>query len=43
MDYAINDQWTIGGELARNSFDNFDGTGIDASGNTAQIRVGYRF
>jgi opacity protein-like surface antigen len=43
MDYAINDKWTVGGELARNSFDNFDGTGLDAGGNTAQIRVGYRF
>jgi opacity protein-like surface antigen len=43
MDYAINDKWTIGGEIARNKFNDFDNTGIDASGNTAQIRVGYRF
>lgn len=43
MDYAINDAWTVGGELAHHRFNDFDGTGADFRANTAQIRVGYRF
>ncbi|MDN5786087.1 outer membrane protein [Pseudorhodobacter sp.] len=43
MDYAINDSWTIGGEITHNRFNNFDKTGSDIRANVAQIRVGYRF
>lgn len=43
MDYAINDAWTVGLELAHHRFDDFDNTGADIRANTAQIRVGYRF
>jgi outer membrane immunogenic protein len=43
MDYAINDQWTVGAELAHHRFNNFDGAGTDVRANTAQVRVGFRF
>ena len=43
MDYAINDAWTVGAEIAHHRFDDFDNTGADIRANTAQIRVGYRF
>lgn len=43
MDYALNDRWTIGGEVTHHRFDNFDGTGTDVRANTAQIKLGMRF
>lgn len=43
MDYAINEQWTVGAEFAHHRFNNFDATGADIRANTAQIRVGFRF
>lgn len=43
MAYAINDQWTIGGELLQHNFDNFDGSGVDIDALTATARVGFRF
>lgn len=43
MDYAINDAWTVGAEIAHHRFNDFDNTGADIRANTAQIRVGYRF
>ncbi len=43
MDYAINDQWTVGAEFAHHRFNNFDATGTDIRANTAQVRVGFRF
>lgn len=43
VDYAINDQWTVGAALDHNRFNNFGSTGTDLRANTAQIRVGYRF
>ena len=41
--HAINDQWTIGGELLQHNFDNFDGTGVDLDALTATARVSFRF
>jgi opacity protein-like surface antigen len=43
LTYAINDQWTLGGELLQHNFDNFDGTGVDLDALTATARVGFRF
>jgi opacity protein-like surface antigen len=43
VDYAINDAWTVGAEIAHHRFNNFDKTGADIRANTAQIRVGVRF
>lgn len=42
-DYALNDRWTVGGELLHNQFDDFDNTGIDLDATTASINVGFRF
>lgn len=43
MTYAINDQWTIGGELLQHNFNDFDGSGVDIDALTATARVGFRF
>ena len=43
MDYAINDAWTLGGELTHHRFDDFDGTGADVRANLLQVKLGYRF
>ncbi len=42
-DYALNDSWTIGGEVLHNQFDDFDNTGIDIDATTAAVTVGFRF
>ena len=41
--YAINDQWTLGGEVMTNRFDDFDGSGVDLDATTATLRVGFKF
>lgn len=41
--YALNDQWTLGGEVLTNRFDDFDGSGVDLDATTATLRVGFRF
>lgn len=42
-DYALTDQWTVGGELSNSHFSNFGGTGTDIDAATLQARVSYRF
>lgn len=42
-DYALNESWTIGGELLTNQFDNFGGTGTDLDATTAAVNLGFRF
>jgi opacity protein-like surface antigen len=42
-DYALNDKWTVGGEILSNKFDNFQNTGTDLKATTATINVGLRF
>jgi opacity protein-like surface antigen len=42
-EYAINDKWTVGGEVVKNQFDNFDNLGVDADATTASVNVGFRF
>ncbi len=41
--YAINDQWTLGGEVMTNRFDDFDGSGVDLDATTATLRLGFQF
>jgi outer membrane immunogenic protein len=42
-DYAVNDKWTVGAEVVKNQFDNFDNLGVDADATTASVNVGFRF
>lgn len=42
-DYALNDRWTVGGEVLTNQFDDFGGTGIDVEATTIAAKVGLRF
>lgn len=42
-DYALNDQWTVGGEIANHHFSDFGGSGADIDAATVQARVSYRF
>ena len=42
-EYAINDRWTVGGEVLENRFDNFNGTGSDLKATTASVNMGFRF
>lgn len=43
MDYAINDKWTVGGEVLQNHFSNFGGSGSSLNSTTAAVNVGFRF
>ncbi|MBL4917547.1 outer membrane protein [Szabonella alba] len=43
VDYQLTDTWTLGGELNHSRFNNFDDSGIDVKGTTAQLRASYRF
>lgn len=42
-EYAVNDRWTLGGEVLSNQFDDFDNTGTDLEATTAAVTVGFRF
>jgi outer membrane immunogenic protein len=43
FDYAVNDRWTVGGEVLQHNFDDFDATGVDIDATTAKVKVGLRF
>lgn len=43
FDHALNDKWTVGGELLEHKFDNFDGTGNDLDATTLKAKVAMRF
>lgn len=43
MDVAINDSWTVGGELLQHQFDDFDGSGVDLDATTLKAKVSLRF
>ncbi|MCU0827056.1 MAG: porin family protein [Tabrizicola sp.] len=43
IDTAINDRWTVGGELLQHQFDNFDGSGVDLDATTLKAKVSLRF
>lgn len=41
--YALTDRWTVGGEILKNQFDDFDNLGTDVEATTATVNVGFRF
>lgn len=43
FDYAVNERWTVGGEVTEHNFDDFDGTGVDFDATTVKAKVGLRF
>jgi outer membrane immunogenic protein len=43
MDVAVNDRWTVGGELLQHQFDDFDGSGVDLDATTLKAKVALRF
>lgn len=43
FDHALNDKWTVGGEVLEHNFDNFDGTGTDFDATTIKAKVAMRF
>lgn len=43
MDYAVSENWTLGGEVLMHRFDDFDGSGIDLEATTATVRASLRF
>ena len=42
-DYALTDQWTVGGEVMAHRFNDFAGTGVRLDATTVQAKVAYRF
>jgi outer membrane immunogenic protein len=42
-DYALNDKWTVGGELATDRYNKFSNTGYDLNDTTFKVKVGFRF
>jgi outer membrane immunogenic protein len=42
-DFAVTDRITVGGEVLRHQFDDFDGSGVDLDATTATARVSLRF
>ncbi|MDZ4089511.1 MAG: outer membrane beta-barrel protein [Tabrizicola sp.] len=43
FDYAVNERWTVGGEVLEHNFDDFDATGIDLDATTLKAKVALRF
>lgn len=43
VDYALNEKWTVGGEVSTYKFDDFDSTGIDYNPTTVQVKAAYNF
>jgi outer membrane immunogenic protein len=43
FDYAVNDRWTVGGEVLQHQFDDFDASGNDFDATTIKAKVGLRF
>ncbi|ABA78873.1 outer membrane beta-barrel protein [Rhodobacter sphaeroides] len=42
-DYMVNDRWSVGAELLRHTWDDFDDSGVDVDATTLQAKVGFRF
>lgn len=42
-DYALNDKWTVGGELSANRYFDFNNSGVTLKDTTVAVKVGYRF
>ncbi len=43
VDYALNDSWTVGGEVLSSHFGNFDNTGVDLKPTTVTVGAAFRF
>lgn len=43
VDVAVNDRWTVGGELLQHRFDDFDDSGVDLEATTLKAKVSLRF
>ena len=43
FDYAVNDRWSVGGEVTQHNFSNFDASGVDLDATTVKAKVGLRF
>ncbi|MFN5995505.1 MAG: outer membrane protein [Paracoccaceae bacterium] len=43
FDYAVNERWTVGGEVTQHDFNDFDGTTTDFDATTLKAKVGLRF
>lgn len=43
VDYALTEQWSVGGEALYQKFSDFDGSGFDYDGTTVQLKASYRF
>ena len=43
FDYAVNQSWTVGGEVLQHQFDDFDGSGVDLDATTLKAKVALRF
>ncbi|MES2916198.1 MAG: outer membrane beta-barrel protein [Pseudomonadota bacterium] len=43
FDYAVSDRWTVGGEVVKHDFNDFDGTTTDFDATTVKAKVGMRF
>jgi len=43
VDYAVNQNWTVGGELSTYSFGDFDDSGVVYDPTTVQVKASYNF
>jgi outer membrane immunogenic protein len=43
VDFAVTDQWTLGGEILGHRFDDYEGTGIDLDATTLKARISFNF
>lgn len=43
FDYAVNDRWTVGGEVLEHQFNDFDGLPVDLDATTVKAKVALRF
>lgn len=43
FDHALNDKWTVGGEVLQHNFNNFDASGVDLDATTLKAKVAMRF
>jgi len=43
VDYALNDKWTVGGEVISSRFGNFDNSGVDIKPTTVTVGAAFRF
>lgn len=42
-DYALTEQWSVGGEVLAHRFNDFDGSGVDLKATTATLRASFNF